>query len=222
VTARRAQVVGTAVAFAGFAIVVQQVMATGPLVDLDRELADHYGLYRIHSSERLVGHGAVQTVARILTPFGDAVLLLTAVGVLALFVYRKGRRRESMFLATAAIGGVLLDLIVRVAFGHVRPDLPFPYSVLGRFGLPSGHALDATVCFGAVLVVLWPQLSRRWKVVATVAISLLVAGVSHSRVVLLTHYLSDVIAGVTLGLAWLLLMGAAFSLPRRDRLPSIA
>ena len=148
------------------------------------------------------------------------MLLLGAIGVVALLLYRHGRRRDPMFLATAAIGGVVLDLVVRVAFGHVRPDLPFPYSLLGRDGLPSGHALDATVCYGAVLIALWPQLSRTRKLVATSATAVLVAGVSYSRVVLLNHYLSDVLAGITLGLTWLLLVAAAFSLPRRDRLPS--
>jgi undecaprenyl-diphosphatase len=198
----------------GFVIVVQQVMATGPLVDLDRDLADGYGL------ARRVGQGHARGIARVLTPLGDAALLLVAVGVLAVFLYRNGRRRESRFLMTAAIGGVLLDLVVRVAFGHLRPDLPYPYRVLGRYGLPSGHALDATVCFGAVLIVFWPQLSPTRRVIATAAASVVVAGISYSRIVLLAHFASDVIAGVTLGLAWLLLVTAAFSLPRRDRLPS--
>ena len=121
------------------------------------------------------------------------------------------------------MSGVVPPILVgRVGLAHVRPGMPFPYFLLGRYGLPSGHALDATVCFGAVIVVLWPQLSRRRRLTATVATSALVAGVSYSRVVLLAHYLSDVIAGVTLGLAWLLLVTAAFSLPRRDRLPSAA
>jgi undecaprenyl-diphosphatase len=61
-----------------------------------------------------------------------------------------------------------------------------------------------------------------WKLIATVATSVLVAGVSYSRVVLLTHYLSDVLAGVALGLAWLLLVAVAFSLPSHDRLPAAA
>jgi membrane-associated phospholipid phosphatase len=50
----------------------------------------------------------------------------------------------------------------------------------------------------------------------------LALAVSYSRVVTLAHYFSDVVAGVTLGLAWLLALAAAFSLPRRDRLPPAA
>jgi len=35
-------------------------------------------------------------------------------------------------------------------------------------------------------------------------------------VVLLAHYLTDVLAGAALGLAWLLAVTAAFNLPRGD------
>lgn len=223
---RRAQALGALLALVGFAVVVQQVMTDGRLVTLDRDLADYYSNHRlgqVRSIDRLIGDGHVQTIAKIFTPFGDAVLLLMAVGVLALLLHWQGRRRESTFLAIAAIGGVLLDLVTRVIIGHLRPDLPFPYFLISRYGLPSGHALDATACYGAFLVVLWPQLSRTRKLFASVAAAALVASVSYSRVVLLAHYLSDVLAGVTLGLAWLLVVTAAFSLPRHDdRLPPVA
>ena len=86
--------------------------------------------------------------------------------------------------------------------------------------MPSGHALDATAFYGALLVIAWPRLSQWQRFFALAGTSLFVAGIAYSRVVVLAHYLSDVLAGVSLGVVWLLLLSAAFNLPRDDRLPS--
>src|SRR5205823_13013555 len=112
--------------------------------------------------------------------------------------------------------------LARLIIGYARPKMPFLYRFLGRYGLPSGHALDSTTCYGAVLVIMWPGLSRVQRFAFVIGYVALVAGISFSRVVLLSHYLSDVLAGVALGAAWLLVVMVAFSLPRHDRLPSAA
>jgi len=217
--ARRAQLIGAALAFVAFAIVIEQVMVAGPLVDLDHHLADVYGggrLGHVRTIGRLVGNDRIVTIARVFTPLGDARLLLASIAVLAAIVFTQGRKRDATYLVTVAVGGVVLDLLARLAIGYVRPDLPFPYFVLGRYGLPSGHALDSASCFGAMVVIMWPRLTRRARVVVTTGAATLVACISYSRVVLLAHYLTDVLAGAALGLAWLLVVTAAFNLPRGD------
>jgi len=163
-------------------------------------------------------------MARAITPFGDAFLVTGAVAVGAWLLMRHHRRREATFLVAAGIGGIVLNTITRVFIGHIRPDMPFPYSLITRFCLPSGHALDATVFYGALLIIVWPRLTSSQRVVASAATVALVVAVASSRVVLVTHFLSDVIAGVTLGIAWLMLIAAAFSLPSREegRLPQAA
>lgn len=222
-TARRAQVAGAIAALVAFAVVVEQVMTGGRLVVLDRHLADHYTHHLLGRARNLslaLGNGRVVALARLVTPLGEATLLIVAMVALAFLLYRQGRRRESAFVVVAAIGGIALDIAARLFIGYVRPDLPFPYSVLGRYGLPSGHALDSTTCYGAALVVVWVGLSRVQRVLITLGYIALVAAISWSRVVLLAHYLSDILAGAALGTAWLLLVMVAFSLPRHDRLPS--
>ncbi len=218
-TRRRTLMCGAVVAFVVFAVVVEQVMTNGPLIDLDHHLADVYGngrLGRAPSVEELLGNGRLVTVAHAFAPLGDARFLLLVVGVLAAFVFRQGHTREAVFLVTAAVGGIALDLAARLVIGWVRPDLPFPYSVLGRYGLPSGHALDSASCYGAMVVTMWMHLTRSARIVVTAGVTVLVACISYSRVVLIVHYLTDVLAGAALGVAWLLLLAVAFSLPRDD------
>jgi membrane-associated phospholipid phosphatase len=216
---RRVQLTVAATAFVGFLVVLEQVMVDGPLVDLDHHLADVYGHGRLghaRTAAQLTGNGRLVRVARVVAPLGDARLLLVAIGVLAALVFRQQRRREALFLVTVAVGGIVLDLSARLVIGHLRPDLPFPYGAMGRYGLPSGHALDAASCYGAMVVVMWGQLNRAVRVVVTAGAAGLVACISYSRVVVMAHYLTDVVAGATLGLAWLLAVAVAFSLPRDD------
>lgn len=218
-SARRAQLTGATIAFLAFAVVIEQVMTAGPLVDLDHHLADVYGggrLGHVRTIGKLVGNDRLVTIARVFTPLGDARLLLGTIAVLAALIFSQGRKREAVYLVTVAVGGVALDLLARLAIGYVRPDLPFPYFVLGRYGLPSGHALDSASCFGAIVVIVWPRLTRAARVTVAAGAAALVACISYSRVVLLAHYLTDVLAGATLGLAWLLVVTVAFSLPSRD------
>jgi undecaprenyl-diphosphatase len=71
--------------------------------------------------------------------------------------------------------------------------------------------MSSFVNYGALLIVVWPMLSKRWQriVAATVTVALVLA-IGASRVLLGVHYPSDVIGGYILGAAWLSLMLAAF------------
>jgi membrane-associated phospholipid phosphatase len=220
---RGAQITGALIALAVFGIVVEQVMTNGWMVHLDRRFARYYShnrAGRVRSLRHLVGDGRVVSVAKFFAPFGEAGLLLVLAAIVAVVLYGRSRRREAAFLMTAVVGGMILNLVTRTIIGRVRPDLPIPGFVVSRDGLPSGHAMDATVCYGALLVVAWSALKGWQRVVATVGAFGLALAVSWSRVITLAHYFSDVVAGLALGLAWLLAMSAAFSLPRRERVPA--
>lgn len=222
---RRTQVVVALLALVGFAAVVQQVFANGPLVDLDHALADRYSdprLVHARSIQRVARRDVIETIGRALSSMGDVRLLLLATAVTAVVLYRRGRRRDAQFLTIALVGGVVLNLVVRLVIGHYRPDFAYPYYFISRFGLPSGHALDATSFYGALVFIAWARLSPAWRLVGATSTTVLVAAIAYSRVVVLAHYFSDVLAGVTLGVAWLFLVAVAFSLPERDRLPATA
>ena len=60
--------------------------------------------------------------------------------------------------------------------------------------------------FGGVIYALWTiEMRPRWRWVGTVGMLLLIAGVAVSRLYLRSHWLSDVLGGVTGGAAYLLL-----------------
>jgi undecaprenyl-diphosphatase len=129
----------------------------------------------------------------------------------AVWLWRRGARRPAVFAVVALGGSWVLNRLVKGAVDRARPQLTDPFGHPGGASFPSGHAQAVTVACGVLLVVSWPYLARRARWIAAVVAGLAVALVSFSRVALGVHYLSDVVAAIVLGLAWLLLMTAAFT-----------
>lgn len=125
----------------------------------------------------------------------------------------------------ALVGGGAVPLVLFTAkalVGRQRPPLPFALIDADGYSFPSGHATGtaAIAAISAWMLTRW--LIPRWTVrvaVWTVAIgSTLLIG--FSRVYLGVHYVSDVLSGWMLGLAWagtVILVGTWWDNTRRAR-----
>ena len=82
---------------------------------------------------------------------------------------------------------------------------------------PSGHAMSSVVVYGALLLVFFPALSPAWRRRCVAGAVVLVLAIGFSRLALGVHYISDVVGGYVLGLAWLAASTAAFSIWRVER-----
>lgn len=68
---------------------------------------------------------------------------------------------------------------------------------------PSGHAMSAAIVYGTVAYLAARLNTRAWaRWLLLVAALFIIVLISFSRVYLGVHYPSDVIAGVSIGLAW--------------------
>lgn len=161
-----------------------------------------------------LGSPALVDVARGVTELGSsAVRLVVTLGVVALLLRRHAWRLALFLGATTALGAAV-DTLVKTLVGRARPVFPDAFARAGGASFPSGHAMGATVLFGALLFVFLPMLStvgRRW---AFALVAVAIFGVGLSRVVLGVHYPSDVVGGWLLGLAWLAAATATFNLFR--------
>lgn len=144
-----------------------------------------------------------------LTRFAIAVSILGsgwAITPLALGAFLALRRRSpprARWLLMAVGGGLLLFLALAFLIGRPRPTFfPSPVSE-PTASFPSGHALNTTVVFAALYLVLNP-VRRVWRKGLAVIGVLTVALVSASRLYLQIHYPSDIVAGIVFGLAWVL------------------
>ena len=145
---------------------------------------------------------AVVALFELLTHLGNPYLLLLCVAVAYLYADRVGISRESAAFALG-LGLCAIGLVVGLKhfFGLPRP----PISPRGDLGFPSGHALGSTAFWGGVAV-----LADRWRWRRRLAVAgVVIVVVAASRVLIGVHYLVDVVAGVTIGIA---LLSAAFGL----------
>ncbi|MEU8260979.1 phosphatase PAP2 family protein [Micromonospora sp. NPDC048999] len=114
-------------------------------------------------------------------------------------------------VTTMTVGG-LLGALVKVLVGRHRPELLDPVARASGFAFPSGHALNATLAAGVLLLVFLPfvrdRRPLRWALWTGAVLVPVVTGLS--RVALGVHWTSDVVGGWLLGLAVLAATTAAF------------
>lgn len=129
------------------------------------------------------------------------VVPLAILGVLALLAVR--RRGNALFFAVAVGGAGLLNQGAKTFFQRSRPDLwlsPAP-APEHTYSFPSGHAMGSMALVAAVAVLAWPTRWRWWAIFLGGVFTLLVG---FSRVYLGVHFPSDVVAGWSASLAWVL------------------
>ena len=143
--------------------------------------------------------------------FSPTGFRLAALAV-AVWLYRRGAKRQVVWLVTTMTVGGLLGVLLKLLVGRNRPDLLDPVAQATGYSFPSGHALNAALGAGALLLVFLPFLRGRtgalvalWA--AVVAIPFLTGA---TRVGLGVHYTSDVVAGWLLGVAVLAATTVAF------------
>jgi membrane-associated phospholipid phosphatase len=148
------------------------------------------------------------------TPVLIAVTLIAAVALLL-----RRRLAHAALIGAALVGAASLNLALKAAFERPRPSFSDPFASAAGFSFPSGHAMASMAVYGALAIVLATSLnSRRMRAPVLVSALALVVAIGFSRVYLGVHYFSDVLAGYSAGLAWLML--CTLGLLGASRLPA--
>ena len=119
-------------------------------------------------------------------------------------------------------GGLLLNVLMKLAFHRARPVFDDPLLTLSTYSFPSGHVAGSTILYGLVVVWVFGHTRRRSRRLLAVAGAFAAIGlVAFSRMYLGVHYLSDVSAAFAEGVAWLALCLSAFAAFWREA-PTVA
>ncbi|MEO6628912.1 MAG: phosphatase PAP2 family protein [Aquihabitans sp.] len=210
----RLTLVGLAIALVAipFATLTFQVLDDGPLTRFDGGIANHLNSW-VHRNE------SVLPILEGLSWLGRPPLLAVWVAITALWCWRSERRRLAVFVIATSLGGGIVDTIVKMAVNRPRPVVDHPVSTALGKSFPSGHSMSATVVYGAIALLLLPAAARRWRPWLLGFTVLLVLAIGTSRLFLGVHFLTDVIGGYLLGLAWLAGAAAVFQAWRHDLAP---
>jgi membrane-associated phospholipid phosphatase len=139
--------------------------------------------------------------------------LLRWIGVVAAVaaVVRRNVRVALVLFACAPLSGLVTTGAKDLA-NRPRPSTMLASAPSTSF--PSGHALETTATFLALLTFVLPLLSRSMRRFAIVMSALGVLLVGTARVALNVHYPSDVLAGWSLGYLYFLLCLLTFRPPQ--------
>jgi len=134
-------------------------------------------------------------------------ILMTIVG----FVdwRRRGNASGIWFLLTVGVGVVLINNALKLWIMRERPPVDHLVSAAGS-SFPSGHTSTAAACWMAIAFIVggWlPSRFRPWLAAGAVAIACLVAA---SRTLLGVHWVTDVVAGLTVGWTWFFVVAIIF------------
>jgi membrane-associated phospholipid phosphatase len=164
------------------------------LVRLDHVVHDSTPQLRAQPMGRALASG----VSTLTGPGLAGGLILGAVG-LALVK----RWRDALVVVGGTLSAWLVSVGLKILFGVPRPAHAHTLHAISGYGFPSAHALVAMVACGLLA---WSAArGARGPVRAALytAAGMLAAGAGLSRVILDAHWLSDVIAGLAVGVLWL-------------------
>jgi undecaprenyl-diphosphatase len=180
-----------------------------PLVNLDTSVANQLHAIAVRDSWLVILLKAVSDVF-------DPITFRVVATVAAVVLLWRGRRRLAIWTLVAIWGAALLGVLFKTVVGRARPDLVDAVATAPGRSFPSGHALNSVVGCAVLLLLVSPLLGKSWRRVAIVAAVLIPLVVGFARIGLGVHFLSDVVAGELLGLAWVAITAAAFEAWRHD------
>lgn len=176
--------------------VYESVVEADGVAVLDQPALDQAVAWRSPGLDR-----AVTAYTDVGGPIGMPLLTLAAVAVMV-WAWRSWTPVVLLVLATA--GSLALTIAGKDLVGRARPPRMFavpPYESSPSF--PSGHTLNATVIAAVVVYLLLRKVRRPWVRVGAVVLGVaFMLTMGLSRVFLGHHWLSDVVMGWVLGLAW--------------------
>ncbi|MGC4903149.1 phosphatase PAP2 family protein [Micromonospora echinospora] len=201
--------VATAAAFLvliPFALLALLVLgAWPPLLRLDASVTEAFHGYA-------QDHPAWVGVMTVWTHLFGPGPLRVAAAVVAVWLFRRGASRLAAWVVVTMIAGGLIGALLKLLVGRDRPDLLEPVARAAGYSFPSGHALNAALAAGVLLLVFLPfaRDSRPGRITLWTAALLVTVVTGLSRIALGVHWTSDVVGGWVLGAAVVAATSAGF------------
>lgn len=178
-----------------FGIMAYELRTHGPLYGLDLALARYYHAAASHASP---GFLELMTFGFFL---GKEINEIIG-AILVIYFLHKRFWPELGMVIVGWSGGAGLWFLLTNYFARDRPEpqvgIPVHYH-----SFPSGHTFQGVMCFGLLAYFLIPKMpSLFWKWVIAIAAVVTLLFIGYSRLFEGGHYLTDLIAGVGIGVAW--------------------
>jgi membrane-associated phospholipid phosphatase len=186
--------------FLGFIVVTQQVITNGPLIALDA---------RIANAGRVDFPSWIDFILMRIDDLGLRGLTATSLMIAAIYISRRFKTWRPLNLAILSI--IALNLAVGLAkllIGRTKPQLNVDLIYAGGLSYPSGHASNALLSWGvlAYLIYRYAHVDRYRGRLASAGVALISMSVCVVSLFRNTHWLSDLVGGLFIGAALLVMV----------------
>jgi len=186
--------------FAGFVVVTQQVITNGPLIALDAKIAN---------ADRTDFPSWIDFLLMRIDDLGLRGLTGTALMIAAIYIARRFKTWRPLNLAILSL--IALNLTVGLAkllIGRTKPQLNVDLIYAGGLSYPSGHASNAILSWGvlAYLIYRYAHVDRYRGRLASTGVALISISVCVVSLFRNTHWLSDLVGGLFIGAALLVMV----------------
>jgi membrane-associated phospholipid phosphatase len=184
----------------GFIAVTQQVITNGPLISLDA---------RIANAGRVDFPSWIDFILMRIDDLGLRGLTASALMIAAIYIARRFKTWRPLNLAILSI--IALNLTVGLAkllIGRTKPQLNVDLIYAGGLSYPSGHASNAILSWGvlAYLIYRYAHVNRYRGRLASAGVALVSLSVCVVSLFRNTHWLSDLVGGLFIGAALLVMV----------------
>ena len=141
-------------------------------------------------------------IMSIITSLSDTVAVICV--ILLCFIVIKNKKIP-LCLSFAVIISALLNYVIKNIVARQRP-IDFMIISETGYSFPSGHSGRSIVLYGFLIYICYKLIKKRWLKITTITLlGLIILSVAFSRLYFGVHYLTDVLAGLTLGYIFLYL-----------------
>ncbi|RYY71232.1 MAG: phosphatase PAP2 family protein [Chitinophagaceae bacterium] len=130
---------------------------------------------------------------------------------------------QAINIGAIAVSSLILMFTLKALFNRPRPETPLLYEVPG-LSFPSGHAFMSFTFYGLLIYLTFRQAhSTLVKYGLSVMFLICIVMIGLSRIYLRVHYATDVAAGFSLGMIWLVisLKGLQMIEKNKSKLPQV-
>ena len=143
-------------------------------------------------------------IMKLVSFFASVEYLLIVPPIIVLFFsFYKDLRWYGLKVLVISFSSSMLNQLLKRVFERPRPDI----AMLQQTGLsfPSGHAMIGGAFYGLLIYIVWKTVPGKvWRYTLVVLLTALILLIGYSRIYLRVHYATDVLAGYSLGIIWLI------------------
>jgi YegS/Rv2252/BmrU family lipid kinase len=165
------------------------------------------------------GHDTFMDVLKVVAVVFSNIGVGIALALLAVYSLMRRERAVALWMLLCGVAVLGGNVLLKLVFTRGRPTFDDPLYEVGGYSFPSGHSAGAGMFFTVAILVTIVLTGRGFKrrLICTILVALALA-VGADRIFLGVHYLSDVVAGLSFGMAttmvlWVLVVSSSTRMP---------